>query len=77
MGRKTNCVSKKARRPKMKLGLPDLDQAKSAVLNRCAHRNSHTVINIFYFYSSSSETIQRTKIAFGNSAWTPFLPSTS
>ena len=33
MRRKTNSFGKKARRPKMKLGLPDLDQAKSAVLN--------------------------------------------
>ena len=39
MRRKPNSVGKKVRRPKMKLGLPDQDQAKRAVLAPCAHRN--------------------------------------
>jgi hypothetical protein len=40
MRRKTNSVGKKAHRPKMKLGLPDLDQAKAAVLNSLRARES-------------------------------------
>jgi site-specific recombinase XerD len=33
MRKKTNRVGKRAHRPKLRLGLPDLDQAKAAVLN--------------------------------------------
>ena len=33
MMRKSKDIRKKTRRPKMKLGLPDLDHSKSAVLN--------------------------------------------
>lgn len=33
MRRKANRVGKRAHRPKLRLGLPDLDQAKAGVLN--------------------------------------------
>jgi hypothetical protein len=46
MRRKPNSVGKKVRRPKMKLGLPDQDQAKRAVLAPCAHRNPNVAIDI-------------------------------
>jgi hypothetical protein len=47
MRRKANRVGKRAHRPKLRLGLPDLDQAEAAVLNslpspesQCGYRHS-------------------------------------
>jgi hypothetical protein len=57
MRRKTNSVGKRAHRPKMKLGLPDLDQAKGAVLSSLRSPQSqrgyrHTIDEFITWYCS-------------------------